>query len=114
MAPKRNPKKWKKLQLTTLALFQGFADSDLAGPGENEGEIYIGQISQPHGNYFHVGSGVVMTKDAIGLNNLGVRVALNLKGLMRSGVLPFTTNLTLEGLEYETEMKEQIIHPSDH
>ena len=55
-----------------------------------------------------------MTKDAIGLNNLGVWAALNLKGLMRSGVLPFTNNLTLEGLEYETEMKEQIIHPSDH
>ena len=33
MAPKRNPKKLNKLQLKTLALFQGFADSDLAGPG---------------------------------------------------------------------------------
>lgn len=114
MAPKRNPKKLNKLQLKTLALFQCFADSDLAGPGENEGEIHIGQIPQPHGNHSHVGSGVVMTKDAIGLNNRGVCAALDRKGLMRTGVFPFTTTLTPEGLEYETEMKEQIIHSSDH
>jgi hypothetical protein len=114
MALKRNPKKLNKLQLKTLALFQGFANSDIAGPGEDEGEIHIGQIPQPHGNHFHVGNGVVMTKDAIGLNNRGVWAALDRKGLMRSGVFPFTTTLTLEGLDYDTGMKGQIIHSSDH
>lgn len=41
MAPKRNPKKLNKLQLRTLAILQGFAESDIAGPGENDGEIRL-------------------------------------------------------------------------
>lgn len=114
MPPKRNPKKLNKLQLKTLAILQGFAASDIAGPGDNEGEVKIGQIPQPHGDHFHVGDGVVMTRDAVGLNNRGVWAALDRKGLMRTGVFPFTTTLTAEGVAYDTGMKEQIIHTSDH
>lgn len=114
MAPKRNPKKLNKLQLRTLAILQGFAESDIAGPGENDGEIRLSQIPRPHGDHFHVANGIVMTKDATGLYNRGVWAALDRKGLMRTGVFPFTTTLTVEGLDYDTGVKEQIIHSSDH
>ena len=114
MAPKRNPKKLNKLQLRTLAILQGFAESDIAGPGENDGEIRLSQIPRPHGDHFHVANGIVMTKDATGLYNRGVWAALDREGLMRTGVFPFTTTLTVEGLDYGTGVKEQIIHSSDH
>ena len=55
-----------------------------------------------------------MTKDATGLYNRGVWAALAPKGLMRTGVFPFTTTLTPKGLGYKTGVKEQIIHSSDH
>lgn len=114
MPPKRNPKKLNKLQLKTLTILQGFAASEIGAPGENEGEIRIGQIPQPHGNHFHVGEGVVMSRDAVGLTNRGVWAALDRKGLMRSGVFPFSTTLTPEGLDYDTGMTDEIIHTSDH
>ena len=41
MAPKKNPLKLNKLQLKTLTILQELAESDLAGPGEAEGEIKI-------------------------------------------------------------------------
>ena len=55
-----------------------------------------------------------MTKDATGLYNRGVWAARDRKGLTRTGVFPFTTTLTPEGLDYDTGVKEQIIHSSDH
>ena len=88
MPPKRNPKKLNKLQLKTLAILQEFAESDLAAPGENEGEIRIAQLPRPHMDHFHVGNGVVLTKDANGLYNRGVWAALDRKGLARAGVFP--------------------------
>jgi len=56
----------------------------------------------------------VMAKDGTGFCNRGVWVALDRKGLMRTGVFPFTTTLTAEGLGYSTGVKEQIIHSRDH
>ena len=41
LAPKRNWKKLNELQLRTLAILQGFAESDIAGPGETDGEICL-------------------------------------------------------------------------
>ena len=55
-----------------------------------------------------------MAKDGTGFCNRGVWAALDRKGLMRTGVFPFTTTLTPEGLGYNTGVKEQIIHSSDH
>ena len=114
MAPKRNPKKLNTLQLKTLALLQEFAESDIAVPGENAGEIRIAQIPRPHMDHFHVGAGVVMSRDANGLFNRGVWAALDRKGLIRGGVFPLSTTLTPEGLSYDTGIKDQIIHTADH
>lgn len=114
MPPKRNPKKLNKLQLKTLAILQEFAEMDMAGPGENEGEIRIAQLPRPHMDHFHAANGVVLTKDAVGLNNRGVWAALDRKGLTRSGVFPLSITLTAEGLDYDTGVKEQIVHTSDH
>ncbi|MEL0020091.1 MAG: hypothetical protein VW709_09450 [Rickettsiales bacterium] len=114
MPPKNNPKKLNKLQLKTLAILQEFAETDLAGPGENEGEMRIGQIPRPHMDHFHVANGVVLIKDAVGLNNRGVWAALDRKGLIRTGVFPLSITLTPEGLSYETGVKAEIVHGSDH
>ena len=72
MLPKRNPKKLNKLQFKTLAIVQEFAATDIAEDGENDGEVKLNHIPRPHGDQFHVGSGVVLTKDAKGLFNRGV------------------------------------------
>ncbi|MED6309641.1 MAG: hypothetical protein VX624_07035 [Pseudomonadota bacterium] len=85
-----------------------------AGPGENDGEIRLSQIPRPHGDHFHIANGNVMAKDGTGFCNRGVWAALDRKGLMRTGVFPFTTTLTPEGLGYNTGVKEQIIDSSDH
>ena len=114
MPPKHNPKKLNSLQLKTLAILQEFAESDIAVPGENEGEIRIAQIPRPHQDHFHVGAGVVLTRDATGLFNRGVWAALNRKGLTRGGVFPLSITLTPEGLTYDTGVKDQIIHGTDH
>ena len=112
-APKGNPKKLNKLQLR-IVILRGFAESDNAGPGENDGEIRFSQLPRPHGDHFYVTNGNVMTMDGTGFCNRGVWAALDRKGLMRTGVFPFTTTLTPEGLDYDTGVKEQIIHSSDH
>lgn len=114
MAPKSNPKKLNKLQLKTLALLQACAETDAAGPGENEGDVRIAQLPRPHGDHFHVGAGVVLSRDATGLFNRGVWAALGRKGLTRGGVFPMSITLTPEGLAYETGLREQIVHTSDH
>ena len=85
-----------------------------AGPGENDGEIRLSQMQRPHGDHFHVANGNVIAKDGTGFCNRGVWAALDRKGLMRTGVFPFTTTLTPEGLGYNTGVKEQIIDSSDH
>ena len=114
MLPKRNPKKLNKLQFKTLAIMQEFAATDIAEDGENDGEVKLNHIPRPHGEHFHVANGVVLTKDATGLFNRGVWAALDRKGLTRGGIFPFTTTLTQEGMDYDTCMREQIVHGSDH
>ena len=114
MLTKRNPKKLNKLQLKTLAILQEFAQSELAAPGENEGEMKINQIPHPHNDHFHVASGVVLTKDATGLFNRSVWAALIRKGLMHNEVFPLSTTLTSEGVNYDTGIKERIVHSRDH
>ena len=71
-------------------------------------------MQRPHGDHFHVANGNVIAKDGTGFCNRGVWAALDRKGLMRTGVFPFTTTLTPEGLGYNTGVKEQIIDSSDH
>lgn len=81
MLPKRNPKKLNKLQFKTLAIMQEFAATDIAEDGENDGEVKLNHIPRPHGDRFHVGNGVVLTKDATGLFNRVFGRHLIAKGL---------------------------------
>jgi hypothetical protein len=115
MPPKHNPLKLNKLQLKTLTILQ-----ELAGvPGitqrdEASGGVQITEIPRPHGDHFHVGSRVVLARDASGLNNEGVWLALLRKGLAGASAFPYTITLTPAGLGYETGMAANILHGTDH
>ncbi len=114
MAPKRNPLKLNKLQLKTLTLLQELARlPDMATPNAETGEVLITGFPSPHGNHFHLGSHVVMGRDATGLRNEAVWRALNRKSLAY-GTFPIALTLTKAGIEYETGLQEQILHGSDH
>jgi len=115
MAPRKNPLKLNKLQLKTLTILQELA----ADPGITERDDVTGGtriigIPSPHGNHFHVGRRVVMSGDATGLVNEGVWLALVRKGLAAAGVFPFSIVVTPAGLGYDTGMRDEILHGSDH
>ncbi len=71
------------------------------------------QLPHAHGNHFHLGDAVVSGRDATGLNNPAGWVVLERKGLVRSiesgGVV-----LTADAMEYDTGMRDDILHRSDH
>jgi hypothetical protein len=113
MAPKSNPLKLNNLQLKTLTLFQELAKSPATSSQRDGGEVLITSLPRPHGNHFHLGSKVVMSKDATGLSNQSVWRALERKGLMR-GEFPIAVILTPEGLSYDTRMAGQILIGADH
>lgn len=113
MPPKNNPLKLNPLQLKTLTLFQELARSPETSSRTETGEVFITALPRPHGNHFHVGSRVVMTADASGLANQAVWVALERKGLIH-GSFPAAVTLTKEGMDYDTGMRDQILHGSDH
>ena len=56
---------------------------------------------------------VVATRDASGLRNPAVWVALERKGLIRS-MYPHGAVVTPLGLDYETGLREVILHMSGH
>ena len=56
---------------------------------------------------------MVATRDASGLRNPAVWVALERKGLIRS-MYPYGGVMTPLGLDYETGMRETILHRSGH
>jgi hypothetical protein len=105
MPPKRNPLNLNTLQLRTLALLQQLARlDDYSRPGEEPGTIVV-RPPAAHGDHFHVGEAVVTARDASGLRNPAVWVALERKGLLRS-MYPYGGVLTPLGLDYETGMRE--------
>jgi hypothetical protein len=129
MSKKHNPLNLNPLQLKTLTLLQelallpehgtraGGADSssERAGaprPGE-AGEVMVSNLPAPHGDHFHVGAYAVAARDATGLGNAAVFVALERKGLIRS-LYPMGAVLTAAGIAYETGMREQILHGAHH
>ena len=113
MPPKRNPLTLNKLQLKTLTLLQELARlGEYSRPGEEPGSITV-RTPEPHGDHFHLGEAVVATRDASGLRNPAVWVALERKGLIRSSY-PFGAVMTPLGLEYETGMREAILRRSGH
>ncbi len=114
MAPKKNPLKLNPLQLRTLTLFQELARyPEMSTRHEETGEVLLTRLPHAHGNHFHVGARVVMTKDATGLHNEAVWVALERKGMMK-GSYPLSVTLTVEGLNYDTGLRDEILHGSDH
>jgi hypothetical protein len=54
-----------------------------------------------------------MTRDATGLQNEAVWVALERKGLIRSE-FPAAATVTAEGLAYDTGLRDQILHRGHH
>ena len=112
MPPKKNPLGLNALQLKTLTLLQELArvsgDSGSAG-----GEGIAVRPPEPHGDHFHLGDAVVATRDASGLRNPAVWVALERKGLIRS-MYPHGAVVTPLGLDYETGLREAILHKSEH
>jgi hypothetical protein len=112
MPPKKNPLNLNALQLKTLTLMQYLATLPGQGP-QTEAGIEIGGFPRPHGNHFHLGDVVVATSDASGLGNGAVWVALERKGLIKSG-FPDRAIVTAAGIAYETGLAEQILHRSDH
>ncbi len=115
MPPKANPLKLNKLQLKTLAILQELAgDPGISERDEGTGGTRITGIPAPHGNHFHVGARVVMSRDATGLTNEGVWLALVRKGVAAAGVFPFSIVVTPAGLGYETGIRDQILHGADH
>jgi hypothetical protein len=114
MPEKKNPLNLNSLQLKTLTLLQELARSaNHAQAGEEPGTVLVTNLPRPHGDHFHVGAAVAMTRDASGLGNEAVWKALERKGLIRSG-FPHAAILTTAGLGYETGMREQILHHAHH
>jgi LmbE family N-acetylglucosaminyl deacetylase len=114
MPSKRNPLNLNALQLKTLTLLQELAR--VAGKPAAEGEpdgVAITELPNPHGDHFHLGEAVVAARDATGLRNPSVWVALERKGLIRPK-LPEAVVLTALGQEYETGLREAILHRSGH
>ena len=114
MPPRNNPLRLNKLQLKTLTLLQELARQPRsASPIDDTGDVMISNIPSPHGNHFHIGERVVMARNATGLRNAAVWVALERKGLARSS-FPFAITLTADGLAYETGLGNAILIGGDH
>ena len=112
--PKKNPLNLNPLQLKTLTLFQELAKIDgYAKPADEPGHIMITGMPHAHGNHFHLGNYVLSSKDASGLSNENVWVALARKGLVKS-FWPMGCQITPEGLSYETGMRNEILHEAHH
>jgi hypothetical protein len=115
---KRNPLNLNPLQLKTLTLLQEIAqiagrpvaEDDGGGGG---GGIAISQLPDPHGDHFHLGDAVVAARDATGLRNPSVWAALERKGLIRPK-LPEAVILTPLGQQYDTGLRDAILHRASH
>ena len=114
MPPKKNPLKLNKLQLRTLTLAQLLAqDPNLAQQDEATGAVTLLQVPHAHGDHLHIGQFTVSTREASGLSNPAVWVALVRKGLARTDG-PLAITLTVEGLSYDTGFGDRFLVPSDH
>jgi hypothetical protein len=113
MPAKRNPLNLNALQLKTLTLLQELARlPSYSQPGDVSGNVIV-RPPDAHGDHFHLGEAVVASRDATGLRNPAVWVALERKGLIRS-MYPYSAELTPVGLDYETGLREAILHRSGH
>jgi hypothetical protein len=114
MADRSNPLKLNPLQAKTLAILQVLAkDPAYAVRDEARGQWRITTLPHPHGDHFHVGAFVVSGRDASGLHNWSVHVALQRKGLVEL-YPPGDIALTENGLAYETGLAEAIFRGAAH
>ncbi len=114
MPPKRNPLNLNPLQLKTLTLLQELARLAGKPAAEDEpGGLAITELPHPHGDHFHLGEAVVAARDATGLRNPSVWAALERKGLIHPK-LPEAVILTEAGQQYDTGMREGILHRAGH
>jgi hypothetical protein len=119
MPSKRNPLNLNSLQLKTLTLLQELArvagkpvpkgDSEEGDPDD----LAITELPNPHGDHFHLGEAVVAARDATGLRNPAVWAALERKGLIRPQ-LPEAVILTALGQQYDTGLRDAILHRATH
>jgi hypothetical protein len=112
MPPKVNPKSLNPLQLRTLAIFQRLATLPHS-MSQPDGSIALGPLPHPHGDHFHIGPAVILTRNATGLTNQGAWSALERKGLIR-GDFPHTASLTRAGVDYPIGPISIFIEHSDH
>ena len=114
MPARPNLLKLNKLQLKTLVILQEIARQPLmAETDAATGEVLITMLPEPHGNHFHVGRRIVMSRDASGLTNPAVWTALERKGLVRR--TPHGHTVTREGLDYDVgPARDEILLGSDH
>ena len=114
MPPKRNPLNLNPLQLKTLTLLQELARIAGKPAAEDDPEgLAISELPNPHGDHFHLGEAVVAARDATGLRNPGVWAALERKGLIRPK-LPEAVILTPLGQQYDTGLRDAILHRAEH
>jgi hypothetical protein len=113
MPPKQNPLRLNKLQLKTLTLFQELARSPATSTSRGDRGFLITAIPQAHGNHFHLGEGIVTAADATGLVNQSVWRALHRKALIESH-FPLSLILTTAGADYDTGIRDKILHGADH
>ena len=109
MAKKRNPLNLNGLQLRTLTLLQLLARLPEHGTEAKEGGIMVSNLPAPHGDHFHVGDFAVAARDATGLGNAAVFIALERKGLIRS-LYPMGAVLSAAALDYDTGLAGEILH----
>jgi len=115
MPPKRNPLNLNALQLKTLTLLQELARASgkPATEEEDAGGVAITELPHAHGDHFHLGEAVVAAREATGLRNPSVWAALERKGLIRPK-LPEAVILTALGQEYDTGLRDAILHRAGH
>src|SRR5580700_4860780 len=113
MPEKKNPLNLNPLQLKTLTLLQALALLPDAKPGEEEGSVLLTSLPDPHGDHFHLGDAVVAARDATGLRNPAVWAALERKGLVKTS-FPAAATLLAAGRDYDTGLKETILHRAGH
>lgn len=113
MPSKKNPLSLNPLQLKTLTLLQALAALPDSKSGESEGSILLTSLPDPHGDHFHLGDAVVAAKDATGLRNPAVWAALERKGLVKTQ-FPQSATLLAAGLDYDTGLKDAILHRAGH
>ena len=112
MAPKKNPLNLNPLQLRTLTLLQELARlPDYSRPGDEPGSVVIAALPLAHGDHFHIGKAIVASRNATGLRNPAVWLALARKGLVH--YFADRAILTELGIAYNTGLRDMILYSGD-